>query len=439
MTSWPPGDRWSSGFRLHVGLAAFALLLLGWLSTGTLAPYAATTHVPIATQPCQYLINIDHQHFLATFLMLDGAPHDQWAWSVVLRRTLYPVLAYPLMKLLGFIPGGLATNGLLNAGALVAFAAFLRRRVGEGGAVVTSWLLATYPGVHYWIGLPYSYAAIVPAILAAAMLLWKLEETTSPRLALVLCGGVGVLFLAYDLLPIFAPAALAVVWRRFRRPALFLAASGVLLLPLMVNLLVLSAALGVPLKNSNSGVYLEVLGAYASRPDVGGWIGLLLKGPGLLVQNFFASNFFFLPTLSLLFVGLGAGRGGAGLALFEKAILGGVLLLWAVINLAPPYSSPWQMRGEWVARLYQPTLAVLLTYVARTWDDLTQRVRWAWLPVAVTMSLNVAVVLGPWLSPSLEGQVYIAFYQHTSPSAFIDNLKQYGKRPLGFCAWSPPR
>ena len=65
---------------------ACLLLSLGvWANTGTLAPYGATLDKPLVSDPCKYLLNIDHFHFKAAFLMLDGAPRDQWEFSVVLR------------------------------------------------------------------------------------------------------------------------------------------------------------------------------------------------------------------------------------------------------------------------------------------------------------------------------------------------------------------
>ena len=60
--------------RLHL-LGACALLVLEvWVNSGTLAPMAATLGNPLVTEPCQYLLNIDHYHFKAVFQMLDGAP-----------------------------------------------------------------------------------------------------------------------------------------------------------------------------------------------------------------------------------------------------------------------------------------------------------------------------------------------------------------------------
>ncbi len=171
--SGPPRDR----LRL---LGACLLLALGiWVNTGTLAPYAATLEKPFLWGPCNYPLNIDHFHFKATFLMLDGAPRDQWEFSVALRRVLYPLLAYPFMKLLGYGAGGLVTNVLLAVGSLAVFWLALRRRLGKEPPAGLLALLATYPGWMYWAGLPYSYAAIVPLSLLCLVLLWQIETLTT--------------------------------------------------------------------------------------------------------------------------------------------------------------------------------------------------------------------------------------------------------------------
>src|SRR5260370_19289092 len=143
--------------------------------------------------------------------MLDGKPRQQWQFSVVLRRILFPLLAYPFMKLGGFEPGGFVASVLIHLLALIALGLFLRRRYGDDSAAAGMMLLATYPGITYWAGLPYSYAAIVPASIGLFILLVRLEEqTTMTQVALIgLAMGIG--FTAYDLAPFFAVAALGLL------------------------------------------------------------------------------------------------------------------------------------------------------------------------------------------------------------------------------------
>src|SRR5207248_144351 len=81
---------------------------------------------------------------------------------------------------------------------LIAFAGFVvwvRRRIGETAAWAAIPLLATYPGIYYWAGLPYCYVAIVPATLGATMIVYELQSADSyPRVA-VLALLLGILFL----------------------------------------------------------------------------------------------------------------------------------------------------------------------------------------------------------------------------------------------------
>src|SRR5215468_8030821 len=91
-------------FRLSVVAAMLVLLASAWVSSGTMAPYAATLDPGVvwSQPPCDYLINIDQPHFEAAFAMLHGKPRESWEGSVMLRRILYPILALPLMSTWGF-------------------------------------------------------------------------------------------------------------------------------------------------------------------------------------------------------------------------------------------------------------------------------------------------------------------------------------------------
>jgi hypothetical protein len=142
--------------------------------------------------------------------------------------------------------------------------------------------------------------------------------------------------------------------------------------------------------------------------------------------------------------------GGPRLARFEVAILLTALAVWAFNNLAPPYAGKWQMRGEWIARLYQPLFPVLLTYLARLVEPSgsapTRARRWLTAGVAGTVVLNALVMTGPFLGATgYTGTVYAAFYAHAPPGSdygrdpvgtMEKHLELLGRRPLGVC--SPP-
>jgi hypothetical protein len=427
---------------LHL-LGACLVLLLGiWANTGTLAPYGATLDHPLVWEPCRFLLNIDHYHFKATFLMLDGAPREQWEFSVVLRRILYPLIAYPFMKLLGFGAGGLVVNALLAVGALMVFWRALQRRFAAPLSPVGLWLLATYPGFFYWAGLPYAYAVIVPFSLLSLVLLWRVWELSTWREAL-LCGlALGVLFTGYDLLPFFGTAAiLLLLYRRLWGPCAVLAVAQVI--PLALVLAMLQWHYGVPVRNSNSEAYAKVLGSYFSPIDPQKWGELLLNLPGVLADNFLYSNFLFLPLLFVLCLAAARAlpRDLRLLAPPEAALLAATALLFLFNNAAPPYEG-WSLRGVWIARLYQPMGAAMLAYLAaffahapllpRPWRLGTRAA------LALTLAVNAWIVFAPVTGHAgFSGLIYNRFYRHGMPSAYAGNVREFGARPAGFCSTAP--
>lgn len=428
---------------LHLTGACLVLMLGVWASSGTLAPYAATLAKPYPWAPCDYLLNIDHNHFKAVFLMLDGAPRDQWEWSVVLRRVLHPLLAYPFMKVLGFGGGGIVANVLLALGSVVLFWRALKNRYGGKVPVAILWLLATSPGIFYWAGLPYSYAIIAPASLLALVILWKLETATGWRPALLYGLGLGVLSTGYDLLPFFGAAGLLLLLsRRLWGPGAVFAAAAAL--PTALVAVALRTIYQVPFASSNTQAYGNIIRSYlglGSLTDegLGTWGRLLAKLPGIALEVFLYSNFLFLPLLFLL--GLLAARWlpkGTPVVLRAEAwVLVAAVLLFFFTNLAPPYSG-WQLRGSWLARIYQPVFGVMISTLAALFaraDLLPRRLRGA-LPgaLAITIAANLWIVFGPLLgSTHLSQTVYHRFYRHDRPTAYEETLATYGRRPLGFC------
>jgi hypothetical protein len=140
-----PHNRALNRFILTL-LAGGVIVLLGvWLSSGTLAPYAATLEQPRIDKPCNYLLNTDHVHFEATFLMLDGQPRERWDFSIYLRRILFPLLAYPLMKAFGFLAGGVVTSAIIQLAAYATFVIYVRKKLGDPAAYAAIVLVAFYP------------------------------------------------------------------------------------------------------------------------------------------------------------------------------------------------------------------------------------------------------------------------------------------------------
>jgi hypothetical protein len=451
-------------YRLSFSAALAVLALSIWLSSGTMSPYAITLDKPRVLEPCGYLANIDHPHFVATYLMLDGAPSEQWAFSVVLRRIAFPIFAYPFMKIAGFDAGGFMASVILNLAAFVGFTCFVRRRYGDGAGAITAWVLATYPGISYWAGLPYAYATIVPSCLLGAILLTELERADGWRRVLALSLGVGLLGLAYDLLPYFgAASALILCFRRDlngRIKALMVLTVGALL-PAAIGNLILGRIFHLTFENSNTTPYYQIVGAYYHAiatvfhlpdwrpapllpPPIGAetvglsWTQLVEQFPRFLLQNYLFSNFLFLPLFMLALWGLLAWRRQLRFSMAEGCLLTAIAAGFLFNNLAPPYGG-WQLRGTWMPRLYQPLIAVFMLFLARNAAMLVtgmgQRLNRGFISLVAMLCLaNASIAFGPILHNPLAGQMYYRFYKHAvSATAFTRNLDRYGRRPMGFC------
>jgi hypothetical protein len=421
-----------AGFRTQVAGAALLLTLAVWLSSGTMAPYASTYAFSTATRPCGYLVNIDQPQHEAVFQMLDGQPRERWERSVVLRRLLFPLVAYPLMKLGGYLAGGFVASLLWQLGGLVALALHLRRRHGEAAGIAGSWLYATYPGLTYWAGLPYAYVAIVPASVALFILLGRLDEQRRPVATAAIALAMGLLFTAYDLAPFFGLGAVFLLLARRRYLEVPLAVAAMAAAPL-ASLLLLKIAFAAPLANPNTAIYGIVFRAYLHPPGLGAWLRGVVDLPVVLVENFLFSNMLFLPLGFLVVAALTVRR----LDPAEAAVTAAVTLVFLFNNLAPPYEGRWQMRGDFIPRLYQPLFVVLLVYCARAFGD------WRSLPGARGRLLqsaalfvlvgNATVVFGPAARVPWAGTIYHLFYRHSPASTMDENLARYGRRPLGFC------
>ncbi|HSN89197.1 MAG TPA: hypothetical protein VL025_20700, partial [Thermoanaerobaculia bacterium] len=271
---------------------------------------------------------------------------------------------------------------------------------------------------------------------------WKLETVTGWRPAL-LCGlGLGVLFTGYDLLPFFGAAGLLLLLsrRQWAPGAVFAVATAV---PTALVAVALRTMLAVPFESSNTHAYGNIVGSYlslGSLTDEGlsTWGRLLAKLPGIALDVYLYSNFLFLPLLFLL--GLLAARwlpSGTRIPRAEVCVLIAAVLLFLFTNLAPPYPG-WQLRGSWLARLYQPVFGVMISTLAGLFsraDLLPRRLRgMLWGALALTIAADLWIVFGPVLGTTrLSQTVYHRFYRHDKPTAYEETLAAYGRRPLGFC------
>jgi hypothetical protein len=274
-------------------------------------------------------------------------------------------------------------------------------------------------------------------------LLWKVETLAGWRAAALAGLGLGVLFTSYDLLPFFGVAALLLLaWRRRWREAVVLAVAQ--LVPSLLVNEVLERFYQVPFRNANTQAYWHILGAWLPPYDWNGWWALLKRLPLVTFDNFLYSNFAFVPLLFVvaLVAALRLTKGQPGesriVGRAELCLLLVAALLFLFNNAAPPYPG-WQLRGSWIARLYQPAVPALVSVVAAV---LARRERLsAWPRRAVLAALGLTLALDAWVvfapvlgQAELSGALYHRFYRHAPASAFADNLRKYGRRPIGFCS-----
>lgn len=430
----PRPSRWWWWLALAVFVAGL------YCNTGTRAPYGITfapAHVDPATG---FVYNQDHVHFKVLYDFVDGAPRAVWDRALLLRRILYPVLGWPAMKALGFETGGVVLNLFLNVAAFVAATWWLRRRQGERAVAMGAWLLATYPGFAYWVGMPYQYALIAPGALLLAMALAEIAGNRSRwrvgGWALVM----GVTYLAYDFAPIFLSATLGLLlWRRRWVDAATATVAGIL--PLLGWLLLLRYGFGQALENSNTGVYRTVLAGITALDGWEAWLAGLLRLWDTGAAVFFGSNFFFLPAVFLAVLCVNPWTSRVRFVDSEWAILGATALLFAAINLGADQGGTWVMGGSWISRLYQPVFPVLVFFVARWWQALPALPRPARAAlqagiIAATLG-NLLVTFGPVAGNPLQvsGDAFYRFYTHSSSArlpAYEHGLRHTPTRLLGF-------
>lgn len=419
-------------FRIHLLAASVVMIAAIWLSSGTMYPYASTWAFPIVSEPCGYLFNLDHPQYRAAFAMLDGAPRDQWEWSITLRRILYPLVAFPLMKVAGFIVGGFVASVAINVAALIALGFFVRRRWGDRGAAVAIWLLATYPGVTYWGALPYANATIVPVSLGLFMLLSRLDERPELRSVALNSAGMAILVTAYDLLPYFGVAAMILLARKRRWSAMPVAAVLIASGPLLVWV-VFTKIVQLRWSNINTDIYGTMIDGYLHPGSVAAWLRSLASFPAVLVKVFLYSNMVFLPALFLVALIIARAR----LTAVEGALFGAVALVFCFNNLGPPLPATGQMRGEYIPRIYQPLCAALIVYCARLAGSLqaleAAKARLLTGAFALALLANLSVAFGPIARVPWAGNVYQRFYFHAFIESMDINLATHGRRPLGVC------
>jgi hypothetical protein len=433
-----PGLPGCPGWRWHLAGAA-ALFAFGlYCNTGSLSPYAITCATMYVPQDTGYAYNNDHPHFRVLFDFVDGRDRSVWEHAVFLRRILFPVLGWPLMRLLGFEEGGTLTSLILNVAGFIAAVALLRRWIGERGAVFAAWILALYPGAAYWAGMPYPNALIVPGSLLLMLGLWRIVDTPVGWRLAAISLAMGAVYLGYDLAAFYLPATLlALCWRR--RFGAAAASASIQALPLACWLFALRHAFGLSLEDANSAVYANVLQGYLHAADFARSWQEMLRAPGTGFDIFFGANFIFLPALFLFVVAVNPATSRIRFGTAELSVLLSALALFLFLNLAPRDVGGWEMGGTWIARIYQPVMPALVLFMARWWQGLpplSRPLRNLVLCALALASLGDAlIVFGPILDNpgGISETALYRFYDHTDAHfVYESTLRTLGRRPLGF-------
>ena len=425
--------------------ALLTLALCIYLSSGTVAPYGSSCPHPIIDESgCVF--NSDHPHFYASYKLLNGAPKAEWEGAVALRRILYPLLCFPFMKMFGFNWGGLVGTLILHILALFLLYRYFLKSYSEKVAISASCLFATYPGITYWSGVPYHHASIVPVTIFSFLCLENIaslipiSSLQSNFKVAINALVIGVLFYFYDLAIFFIPAVYLMLifkksWSKFLSFTLGFAISQVIMVTFLTK------GLDINLIDSNSVTYKNIINGYLNiinftSNDYSEWMHLLSLMPRVLFSNFIFSNFLFLPLLFLFFLFIGY-KNKVVPSLVETCLFLSILAVFLFNNCAPKYEG-WQLRGTWIARIYQPIFIVYFSYIFRVLASTNSIKSTNFRPLILIFALlNLSVTLSLYLKLPHGTFLYDRFYKHSKKNVMIENLDRYGTYPLGFCNLNP--
>ncbi len=438
-------------FKALVWIFCGVFALQMWLCSGTLAPYAATLHnphlindqgdyIPLEKDTnynelgCYYIANYDHKHYIANYRLIDNKPKEQWNWAFLLRRPLLYIISYPFMKMFGFLGGGFVMALLINIAVLVWFARWVKQKWGATAAIVGLISLSAYPATMYWSGMPYPHILITACVLVLTILLYKVYETDNLK-TIALCSlGAGISFLAYDTYIFFFPAFGLLLlfqkkWKAIPISVFFLA------LPLGLWLWFLNGKT-LPNASGNTDIYGNIITAYLNATTQQLWENLK-NIPSVLYHNFSNAAYFYLAVFFVAVILVGKLTKSLKLALPFWVITIAMLAVFVFNNMAPHYEG-WQMRGNWISRIYQPVIILCLLpafEVLKNWELRGKRryIQLLVVATAIVFIFNTQINISPAFGSYSQTYHHYNFYFHSMPETMGENLEKHGRRPLWIC------
>lgn len=414
-------------------IAAFLFLIIQmYLNTGTLSGYAVTLENPYVTEG--YIVNYDYTHYQCNFNFITGKPSETWNAGWVLRRELFYVLAFPFLKVFGLYTGGTIAAFIITLIACYSLIQFTYKNIGVFQAYVAMVMLSSYSGIMYWIGSPFAQVMIVPCCCWIYIIMWKMSKTNNLYAHLGYLSIISILFTAYDLFIFFYPALILIYLKQREWKKIGLSIP-IMIIPQAIIIILLKIGGATEIKNDNSGLYLTIIKSYFNFVDFEQWYGILINVPKILVTNFLDANFWFLPILFLIITIWGIFK-KVWFNTIESTILISALIVFLFNNMAPMYNDSVQMRGEWIARIYQPIFIVLIMYIVRFSGEIfkaTKTQRYIFITLISCCCLGGVILnLGVSLKSNLSQWAWHRFYQHSEPATMQKNLIKFGVRPIGF-------
>ena len=264
--------------------------------------------------------------------------------------------------------------------------------------------------------------------------MYKVYETDNLKTIAWCSLAAGISFLAYDTYIFFFPAfgLLLLLQKKWKAIPI-----SVLLMALPVGLWIwfLSDKLA-PNASGNTDIYSNIINAYLNATPEVLWANLK-KLPGVLATTFSGAAYFYLALFFAAVIVVGLITKSIKLELPFWALAIAMLTVFVFNNMAPYYEG-WQMRGDWISRIYQPEIALILLLVfsvVKNWQEKGKKVltKALLVVVAVVFLFNARINVAPAYGDYSIVKHHYNFYLHGFPETMEQNLEKHGRRPLWIC------